>query len=243
VRIRSDFAADRPDALVEPNRNTADRTDIERVEPPGHGRRNARKFSGMAVALSQNVSNHAASSDRPDAGFSLIELLGVLVVMVSVLGIGLGGFTMALNTVRGDASMNIVLWQLKLARETAINQRRSVEVRFTLPNYISVVRRNIPSGETVISTAVLEHQTEFYAFGSMPDTPDGFGNGGALAFGAATAYMFNSEGQFVDQAGNILNGTVFVGRVNTPMTARALTVFGPTSTIRTYRWNGTAWRH
>lgn len=180
---------------------------------------------------------------RAESGFTVIELLGVLVVTLSVLGIGLGGFSMALNTVRGDASMNKVLWQLKLARETAINQRRSVEVRFTLPNFMSVVRRNIPSGETVISTAVLEHQTVFYAFSSMPDTPDGFGRASAIDFGAATAVMFNAEGQLVDQAGNIINGSVFVGKVNAPMTARALTVFGPTSAIRTYSWNGSAWRH
>jgi type II secretory pathway pseudopilin PulG len=198
---------------------------------------------GMAVALPWNVATHAAPPTRVDAGFSLIELLGVLVLMISVLGIGVGGFTMALNTVRGDASMNIVLWQLKLARETAINQRRSVEIRFTMPNFMSVVRHDIPNGETVLSTAVLEHQTEFYAFNTMPDTPDGFGKTGPVAFGAATAVMFDAEGQFVDQTGNIINGSVFVGRQNTPMTARALTVFGPTSTIRTYRWNGAAWRH
>jgi Tfp pilus assembly protein FimT len=197
----------------------------------------------MAVAESSNVSIHAAPPRRTDAGFTVIELLGVLVVMISVLSIGVGGFTMALNNVRGDASMNIVLWQFKLARETAINQRRSVEVQFTPPNFMSVVRRNLPNGTTVISTAVLEHQTQFYAFSSMPDTPDGFGKTGAISFGAATNYMFNAEGQLVDQTGAVLNGSVFIGKPNTPMTARALTVFGPTSAIRSYRWNGAAWRH
>lgn len=168
--------------------------------------------------------------------------MGVLVVSLTVLSLGVGGFTMALNNIRGDASMNIVHWQLKMARETAINQRRSVEVRFTPPNFMSVVRRNIPTGETVLSTAVLEHQTEFYAFSSMPDTPDSFGKAGALSFGSATAFMFNAEGQFVDQTGAILNGSVFIGKPGTTMTARALTIFGPTSAIRTYRWNGSAWR-
>lgn len=181
------------------------------------------------------------SSSR-DAGFTVLELIGVLVVSLTVLSLGVGGFTMALNNIRGDASMNIVHWQFKMARETAINQRRSVEVRFTPPNFMSVVRRNLPAGETVISTAVLEHQTQFYAFASMPDTPDGFGKTSALSFGSATAFMFNAEGQFVDQTGTILNGTVYIGKPATPMTARALTVFGPTSAIRSYRWNGSAWR-
>lgn len=190
------------------------------------------------------MSRRSVLSSAPDGGFSVIELLGVLVVSLSVLGIGLGGFSMALNTIRGDASMNIVHWQLKMARETAINQRRSVEVQFTPPNFMSVVRRNIPSGTTVLSTAVLEHQTQFYLFSSMPDTPDSFGRASAIDFGAGTtAVMFNAEGQLVDQTGAIINGTVFIGKPGVPMTARALTVFGPTSAISNYRWNGAAWRH
>lgn len=178
-----------------------------------------------------------------DDGFTLLELLAVIVVAVSVLSITLGGFSLALDTVRGDASMNKVLWQLKLAREAAINQRRSIEVRFEPPNFLSVVRRNIPNGETVISTAVLEHRTNFLRFPDLPDTPDGFGADAAIDFGGAAAIMFNAEGQLVDQGGNIVNGSIFIGRPAAPLTARALTVFGPTSTIRTYRWNGSEWRN
>jgi prepilin-type N-terminal cleavage/methylation domain-containing protein len=177
-----------------------------------------------------------------DAGFTVIELMVVMVISVTLLSLGMGGFSSALDTVRGDASMNKVQWQLKLARETAINQRRAVEVRFTPPNFMAVVRRNIPNGETVVSTAVLEHMTNFVLFPAFPDTPDGFGNAAAIDFGGAAAVMFNAEGQLVDEAGALLNGTIFIGRVGAPMTARALTVFGPTSTIRTFRWNGSEWR-
>lgn len=169
--------------------------------------------------------------------------MGVLLVSLTVLALGIGGFRTALDTLRGDASMNIVHWQLKMARETAINQRRSVELRFTPPNFMSIVRLNIPAGTTEISTAVLEHQTQFYVFPSIADTPDAFGNASAVDFGAATAIRFNSEGRLVDETGTVLNGTVFVGKPNAPMTARALTIFGPTSAIRTYRWNGAGWRH
>ena len=45
-----------------------------------------------------------------------------------------------------------------------------------------------------------------------------------------------------DVNGNAINGTVFLGEPGKPITSRALTVFGPTATIRTYRWNGAAWR-
>lgn len=197
----------------------------------------------MYVALEVDVRMRADRDRSKDGGFTVIELLMVLVMMGTVLAIGLGGFTVALDTVRGDASMNVVLWQLKLARETAINQRRSVRVTFTEPNYMTVVRQNIPSGTTLISTAVLEHQTKFYVFSNMPDTPDGFGKANAIDFGTATEIRFNSEGQLTNQLGAIINGSVFIAKPSSRMTARALTVFGPTSTIRTYRWNGTAWKH
>ncbi|MFO7301384.1 MAG: prepilin-type N-terminal cleavage/methylation domain-containing protein [Acidobacteriota bacterium] len=191
----------------------------------------------------QHMFRRFPSGAGHDDGFTMLEILAVIVVAVSLLSIGLGGFSLALDTVRGDASMNKVLWQLKLAREAAINQRRSVEVRFTPPNFVAVVRRDIPNGETVLSTTVLEHQTTFVLFPDLPDTPDRFGASAAIDFGGADAIMFNAEGQLVDETGNIVNGSIFIGRIGSPMTARALTVFGPTSTIRTYRWNGTEWRN
>jgi prepilin-type N-terminal cleavage/methylation domain-containing protein len=175
-------------------------------------------------------------------GFSILELLMVLALTSITLSFIIGGFRQAQAIVQGDASLRIVQWQFKLARETAINQRRSVEIRFTPPNFLSVVRRNIPGGETLISTAVLEHNTQFLRFAGQPDTPDGFGGGAAINFGAAASYMFTADGMFTDQAGNPLNGTVFIGQPNKAQTARALTVFGPTARVRGYRWNGSQWK-
>jgi len=177
-----------------------------------------------------------------EAGFTLLELIAVLGLTMVVLGIGLGGFSQALANVQGDASLNIVQWQLKLARETAINQRRNVEIRFTNPNFMTVLRYEIPNGTTVISTAVLEHRSEFHLFATMPDTPDGFGRATPIDFGVAAVVLFTADGQVTDLAGNLINGTIFVGQPGKPMTARALTVFGPTAAIRTFKWNGSAWR-
>ena len=43
--------------------------------------------------------------------------------------------------------------------------------------------------------------------------------------------MFTADGMLTDQAGNSINGTIFLGQAGAPMTARALTVFGPTATL------------
>jgi Tfp pilus assembly protein FimT len=179
---------------------------------------------------------------RPD-GFALPELLIILALMAVVMGVGIGSFSNEITTVQGDADMNIVYWQLKLAREIAINQRRSVEVVFTPPNFISLVRHDVPNGTTVVSTTVLEHRTAFMLFQGMGDTPDGFGNQTAISFGHAQQVMFTANGLFVDQAGNLVNGSIFIGQLNKPLSARAVTVFAPTAGIRTYRWTGSSWRH
>ena len=39
--------------------------------------------------------------------------------------------------------------------------------------------------------------------------------------------MFTADGLFVDQAGNLVNGSIFIGQLGKPLSARAVTVFAP----------------
>jgi Tfp pilus assembly protein FimT len=175
------------------------------------------------------------------AGFSLVELVVTLGLATSMSVIALGVLGTASSIVQGDADLRVVESQLKLARESAINQRRAMEMRFVAPNIIQVVRRNLPNGTEVISRAFLEHRAVFMTFTGLPDTPDLFGNATPVAFGPA-AVMFTADGMLTDATGNPVNGTVFLGQPGRPLSARALTVFGATANVRTYRWNGTQWR-
>jgi type II secretory pathway pseudopilin PulG len=180
----------------------------------------------------------------PDDGFSLAEAMLVLAIMAVALGLLVGVFQPVAATVQGDSGMYVVEWQLKLARETAINQRRAVEIQFTPPNFLTIVRRNLDlaGSTTVISSVYLEHNIQFMKFPGIPDTPDNFGDAAPIDFGAATAMMFTADGMFVDQSGTAINGTIFLGQTGHAISARALTVFGPTARIRSYKWNGSAWR-
>ena len=179
---------------------------------------------------------------RADAGFSLLETIAVCAIMAIVLGMSVGFYPQAVQIVRGDADLRIVYWELKLARDQAITQRRSIQVVFTAPNRITTIRQNLPAGTTVLSTAVLEHNMRFMLFAGQPDTPDAFGRTVATDFGGAAPVVFTPDGMLTDVNGNPVNGTVFLGQPGKPITSRALTVFGPTATIRTYRWNGAQWR-
>ena len=53
--------------------------------------------------------------------------------------------------------------------------------------------------------------------------------------------MFTSDGSLIDSAGDVTNGTIFIGGPNHPETARAITVWGVTGMLRTWKWRGRVW--
>jgi hypothetical protein len=142
---------------------------------------------------------------------------------------------------RTEAGLSQALETLRAARETAIAQRRNVEVRFIHPNVIQLVRQDVPVGTTVLRTVHLEGGLQFLQEPGAGDTPDRFGAGSAIAFGPSPSRMFTSEGTLVDAAGDVLNGTLFLADPSRPNSARAITVFGVTAFVRTWKWNGRAW--
>ena len=155
---------------------------------------------------------------RPNvqAGFTLIELLTVIALASVVLAMFVGFFPRAAAMVQGDADLRIVNWQLKLAREMAINQRRAVQLQFIPPNQVQIVRQEFGGGTTVLGTSVLEHNTQFTLFAGQPDTPDGFGNPTPVSFSGAASVMFTADGMLTDAAGNPVNGSVFLGQPGKP---------------------------
>ena len=176
-----------------------------------------------------------------ESGFSLPEVLTVVALIGVLFGITIIAFQAAQTTIQGDSNLRIVERQMKLARDTAVAQRRSVEVQFVPPNQLFVIRRDLPAGTTLLQSAVLENNTTFTRFAGVPDTPDAFGGGGAINLGGAAQVMFTSDGMFVDGAGTPVNGTIYIGQAGKNVTQRAVTVFGSTARIRTYRWNGSQW--
>jgi len=176
------------------------------------------------------------------AGFTLVEVLVVAGLIAVLSAIAAMVMPIALLSARADSGAAQVVSVLRVAREQAIAQRRNVRVQFNDPNQIVITRVEVPGpGTTVIRTVWLEGAATFRLFAGVPDTPDAFGNAAPSSFGGAGTIAFTSSGEFVDQNGDAVNGTVFIGRDREPLSARAVSVFGPTALVREWRWNGARW--
>ncbi len=180
---------------------------------------------------------------------TLLEILVVVGLMGVLAGMAIMVSPSFSRTARADASTAQLLDAIRSAREVAISQRRNVELQFVGLTAIRTVRvdigvNGVQTGTTVLRTVELENRMQFRLDPSAPDdTPNLFGRITATTFGtpAATRRMFTSEGTFVDQDGDVLNGTVFLSIPNQANSARAITIMGATALINRWRWNGREW--
>ena len=189
---------------------------------------------------------HHPGSMRNERGFSLLELT----VVVGILGV-LATITIMVSPAfmqhaKAESGIAQAVDVLRIARETAISQRRNVMIEFVGLTAIRTVRQDIGvdgvlTGTTTLSTVELENNVRFRLEPGLPDTPDGFGNSSAVNFGPSPQRMFTSEGTLVNQTGDVINGTVYLARAGDIGSARAISIFGPTALLRVWRWDGRQW--
>lgn len=176
-----------------------------------------------------------------ERGFSLVEVLVVVAVIGALATVSVGVTMDMVNSAKADNATGALMNAIEVARNQATSQRRDMQLIFTNPNKIEIFRIEVPSlAATLVSTTYLEQGQVFDRVG-LVDTPDLFGHAGALAFGSTPTIRFTSDGTFIDSSGDVLNGTVYVAIDSKPASARAVTIFGATGLIRSWRWNGTAW--
>ena len=184
----------------------------------------------------------ASLAVRGQGGFTLIEMMVVVLVIGIVGAMTIFAVQAAIPSARGDAAMDAVLSMLRLGRDSAITMRRKIEVRFPSASQVDIVRIDVGPAERIIGSASLEGNTLFMLTAGVPDTPDAYGNAAATDFGGAAISRFNEDGTMSDGAGVPLNGTVFIGQGAETRAARAVTVTGVTGRAQGYAWDGRAWQ-
>ena len=186
---------------------------------------------------------------RQERGFSLVEIMVALAIIGALTSMAVISIGAVRPGLEADGAMRVVMMQLNQAREIAISQRRQVQVEFLTGlvaatqngGWVKVTRFNLPMGTTVLANVPFEGGVRYGLWAGVGDTPDGFGNAQAVNFGAAISVMFNTEGMLVDNAGNPVNGSVFMLIPGQQGSYRAVTILGSTGRVRGFRWNGGQW--
>jgi prepilin-type N-terminal cleavage/methylation domain-containing protein len=194
---------------------------------------------------------------NPERGFSMMELLIVVSIVLIVSAISITQLRPNLQNARIDAAMREDLETFRQGREFAIANRRYVQVTFPATNQIKLIQLNTltpgaggvnPTLDTVTLAPPL-----IFTLDGMPVTPDDAPPSGCstlapivfecIANGPVGGMVFQSDGEFVDGATYLpINGTVFLGVTGQQSTARAVTLLGTTGRVRGWKSNGnTLW--
>jgi type II secretory pathway pseudopilin PulG len=183
----------------------------------------------------------ATRSDDP-GGFALVELIVVAALIAVLTGVAIPiSAGMVARAKANSISLEALTW-LEEPRVRANAERRNFEVTFdTATNRIRVDRVNPDATKTLVLNRELPGDMKFLKFAGTPDTPDLFGNASAIDFDGPAPHMFASDGSFTDANGDPSNGTIFIGKTGQPETGRAITVFGTTGLLRTWKLAGNQW--
>jgi len=183
-----------------------------------------------------------------ERGFSLVEILIVASLSAVLMGMALVQIGASRASMNADNAMRLVMTELNRARDTAVAQRRNVQITFPgASNEIQLLRIEIPTpaaGTTLLRRTILEGNIRFMLPAGTPDTTDAFGAGSALDFDGAMPnnVMFNSDGMLVHRTtGTVINGTIFMAAPNDQFATRAITVLGSTGRVRAYKRLSSAW--
>lgn len=183
------------------------------------------------------------------AGFTLAETLVVVSLIALMSAITIPVTVDMIRRARADSAAEVALRAISAARARAVAERRNVQLTFTMPDRIQLVREEVEevngvvtvTGTTLVSETLLEGGQEFLRFEGQPDTPDLFGGANAITFGGTPPVMFTTDGSLVDSAGDVVNGTVFFGVPDQPDTARAVTILGVSGLMQVWKWRGASW--
>jgi Tfp pilus assembly protein FimT len=183
---------------------------------------------------------------RSEKGFTTIEMAVCCLIIGIATGIAIINTTHIFPTLRADSSLELVVAQLRQAREQAMDERRNFVVTFEGTNEITVYRVELPIGnqtptQTLIADVFLGQGMVYTVLPGVPDTPDQFGDVPAVNLAGGNTVTFLSDGTVLSSTGQPWNGSIIMGIPGQIDTARAITVMSATGQIQGYRFNGSAW--
>jgi len=200
------------------------------------------------------------NTTRAQRGFTLLETVVVVGIMMVLMGIAIISSFGSMQSYQVNSAEDVVVSQLRVARQMAISQRRTVQVwidtapesdgRYHVKYQIQPAPQTNEVARPIVSIP-LPGTAQFILETGVPDTPMAFGNsapvfiGNPPISGGPPIMQFNPTGTFTDNTGtNVIYGTIFIGVPNQISTARAVTIMGGTGRVRgyTYAGGGIGWQ-
>jgi len=175
-----------------------------------------------------------------DAGLSLIEMMLILTLIALTAMVALVQMRTSMAILDADKAANLVMSQLRLARQVAVDQRRDVRVEFLGTDQIRLTRFDGGGATTVLADVTLPSGYTFGLPTGPGDTPESYGNANPVYFNNETSGTFLGDGTFVSGAGVLINGSVFtIGNGNG--SSRAVTLSGASGRLKQYYLRGNTW--
>jgi prepilin-type N-terminal cleavage/methylation domain-containing protein len=193
-------------------------------------------------------------TNRDELGFSLLETLMVIAIMAVLTGMVIVQSFGSMESYQANSAMDVVVSQLRVARQLAISQRRVVQIwidstpesdgRYHVKYQVQPAPLTNEVAGNLVSVPI-PGTVQFVLEPGVPDTPMVFGNlaavyiGNPPVSGGPPIMQFNSTGTFTDNTGvTLLYGTIFMGIPGKTASARAVTIMGGTGRVRAYNFEG-----
>jgi Tfp pilus assembly protein FimT len=211
-------------------------------------------------------SHRGTTAEYGSRGFSLLEMMIVICVMMIVGAITFMALQPALKDARVNTAFENTMMPLRVARQRAISERKQYIVCFGIAapagaltpmgaptaQSVQIFRWDAGtalSAATQVTAITLPIDINFQIVPGVPNgpttVPDGFGNATvAIDFDQAVAgpitnqVMFMPDGSAHDVNGNLNSGIVYVSRNGDLYSSRAVTLYGATGRIRGWRLLG-----
>jgi type II secretory pathway pseudopilin PulG len=209
------------------------------------------------------ISHRSSNRECGARGFSLLEMMIVICVLMIVGGIGFMALQPALKDAKVNQAFESAMMPLRVARQRAIAERKQYIVCYGIaapPGSITPIAPTAQSiqifrwdagtalsAATQITAVTLPIDINFQVLPGLPNgpatVPDGFGSAAAAidfdqnvaGGGIKNQVLFMPDGSAHDVNGNLNSGIVYAARNGDLYSSRAITLYGATGRIRGWR--------
>ena len=209
------------------------------------------------------ISHRSSNRECGARGFSLLEMMIVICVLMIVGGIGFMALQPALKDAKVNQAFESAMMPLRVARQRAIAERKQYIVCYGIAAPPAALTPIVPTAQSIqifrwdvgtalsaatqVTAVTLPIDINFQVLPGLPNgpatVPDGFGSAvTAIDFdqnvaggGIKNQVMFMPDGSAHDVNGNLNSGIVYVARNGDLYSSRAITLYGATGRIRGWR--------